>query len=431
MRKKEVIVGAGIILVVLGALAAVSSFQTQATGESFFAAVRSPLVTREVENQVKASAVRYTHSLVALEPPSRALTVEGMAVKSQELRAFSVARLKPLGVRLERQEVLPMFNMIVALIPIESMDDVSRLRRVRAVAKNRRIRVRPLSSSTVYPEIGDVVKFHEAGELPSAEGVTVGLVDSATADEPWVAQAVSVTDKEPTEGFWHGKVVAKIVHSYAPEARIVAVEALDEYGSARLSTVMKGMSEVAKMDVDIINMSLGSSPSAFSPLNRAADVLSREYGIILTVSSGNTMGKMEMSPANAGSTLSVGALAGTMDRVADYSSSEYDVLVTGTVKVAHRETRGTSFSSPGMAGMVARYLAEHPDVDWGKIDFKATVMGAGLQEATTTGLPIAKGSVLAQVEPEMKPSATETLLPWVAVSLIGAAMIVYGARRWT
>ncbi|MDY6773818.1 MAG: S8 family serine peptidase, partial [Candidatus Nanohaloarchaea archaeon] len=332
----------------------------------------------EVSTFVENERAGYIHTLISLESPSRAFTTaQSLQVKAQALRAFSAQRLQPLGVTLERQETIPAFNMLVARVPINRVNQIKSLSRVRAVSRNKFISVSDYEQleSGDYPTPEEISSFHSVGELPTCrENMTVAVVDSGSPRADWVEKAVTVTDSNPIAEFFHGAAVSRVVHGVAPNAELVSVKTLGPTGTARLSTVIDGIQKAATMEpsVEVVNLSIGTSPSLFSPLDRACNTVLREYGVsAIIVSAGNT-GDEETSPATAESTVSVGALDETGRKVASYSAKDYDILAIGNVEVeALGETmrvRGTSFSAPVVSAMFARRLSGDVGVPYSRVD---------------------------------------------------------------
>jgi len=431
MREKVAIV-IGILLLVGGAFGAVITYQNAESGSSFLSVMGKGLVARGLSQEAAQSAGQKIPVIVAYQPVSRGLSVKGLSVRAQDMKAMAVRRLGVYGFTLSHEETIPMFGMVVGKAPAENIGRIAGSPGVRAVVKNKFISVggalNPLAQSYAPPE--EFVRFHEADELPAAKGQVICVVDSRAPREPWVENAVSVRGQSPYSGFWHGKIVAETCHQVAPSAEITVVKTLDEYGTARLSTILKGLETATTMKphASVINLSLGTSPGGiYQPLNIACNTIEREYQIEIVCASGNTSHGSATSPATAKSTLAVGAIS-PEGKVADYSSSEYDVLAIGNVTVGGRYTRGTSFAAPIASGLLSRFLSLHRGVK--NINARRTlVQSAKMYQKAGKELPIIKGSNMAETKPVKESTPTEKAMPYVAVSVVGVVATVWGVEE--
>jgi hypothetical protein len=396
------------------------------------------LVTEDLKGEVRTSATDRPHVIIGTYMrPDKAYSVQTLQARAQSVMALGVS-LQAYGFEFEREGILPFSGYLVGRVPLENVDQVASHGGVRAITKNDWISIggsnfgAPLSvdPSAGYMGTESLSIFHESDALPSADGQVVTVVDSGAAYADWVENEVTVSGEKTKASFYHGAVVQRVVKSVAPNATINSVRVFDDAGTARLSTIIKGMEIAATMKprTDVMNLSLGSDPQVFDPLEETADSISREYGIEIVCAAGNTMGGPETSPATAGSTLSVGALSadGTL---ANYSARDYDVLAVGTIESPYRglsvETMGTSFSSPVLAGLTARYS----NLDGvGEFDVRGTMARSvsGLQEADQ--LPVAKGSAMAQTSPVDEESITSSLLPALIMGVAGIGLVVAGVK---
>jgi len=430
--KEKVAIVIGILLLVGGAFGAVITYQNAESGSSFLSVMGKGLVAKDLSREAAQSKGQKIPVIVAYQPVSKGLSVKGLSVRAQDMKAMAVRRLGVYGFTLSHEETIPMFGMVVGKAPAENVGRIARSPGVRAVVKNKFISVggetKLFAQSYAPPE--EFVQFHEANELPAARGQVICVVDSRAPREPWVENAVSVRGQSPFSGFWHGNLVSRVSHRVAPNAEITVVKTLDEYGTARLSTILKGLETAATMKprADVINLSLGTSPGGiYQPLNIACNTIEREYQIEIVCASGNTSRGPATSPATAKSTLAVGAIT-PEGKVADYSSSEYDVLAIGNVTVGGRSTRGTSFAAPIASGLLSRFLSLHKEVK--NINARKTLVhSAKMYQRAGRNLPIIKGSNMAETKPVKESTPTKKAMPYVAVSVVGVAATVWGVEE--
>ena len=269
MMKEKVAIAIGVLLLVGGAFGAVITYQNAESGSSFLSVMGKGLVARGLSREAAQSVGQKIPVIVAYQPVSKGLSVKGLSVRAQDMKAMAVRRLGVYGFALSHEEAIPMFGMVVGKAPAENIGRIARSPGVKAVVKNKFISVggetRLFSQSYASPE--EFVRFHEANELPSAENQVIAIVDSRAPRELWVENAVSVRGEHPFSGFWHGAVVSRVAHEVAPNAEITVVKTLDEYGTGRLSTILKGLETAATMKprADVINLSLGTSPGPVQP----------------------------------------------------------------------------------------------------------------------------------------------------------------------
>lgn len=122
----------------------------------------------------------------------------------------------------------------------------------------------------------------------------------------------------PVDPVGHGTHVAGDVLQTAPEAEIVAVKVMGDNGTGRPSDIIRGLQWVVnekkagRLDVDVINMSLGGAPDGFpdtqDPVNRAVQLAARS-GITVVAAAGNSGpdGRTLGSPADSDAAIAVGA----------------------------------------------------------------------------------------------------------------------------
>jgi subtilisin family serine protease len=239
--------------------------------------------------------------------------------------------------------------------------------------------------------------------LPSAWSTTTGssavkiaVVDTGVTANADLAGAVTGgydyvnNDGSPTDDEGHGTMVASLIAARGDNGKgiagvcwkctILPVKVLNSKGEGYDSAVAKGIIYAANNGAQIINLSLGG-PSSSSVLSDA--VAYAAYRNVLVVSAAGNEGTSKRSyPAAYPDVLAVGAVetgTGTRAYYSNFNSSAdhwVDVAAPGTVttldqsgnlaydvddsgKVVPR-VRGTSFSSPIVAGIGGLLKAQHP-----------------------------------------------------------------------
>lgn len=442
MDKKLIAIGVSAIL--FGLVSSVAVYQTYDTGTNFFAsAFEKSVITKSLE----APSAKRPHILVAFDKrPTQAYSASDIKVRAQTIRALGVG-LQAYDFEFERQEVLPLLGYAVGKAPASKIDEIRQDPGVRAVAQNTWIQVEsesnPLSEinspsplnqiTTDYMTPSEMRDFHNADKLPKAqENTIVTVVDSgAPKNVDWIENAISVTDADPKADYFHGSAVCRVVHGIAPNVGINSVKALGPTGTARLSTILRGLEKAVLMKprTDILSLSIGTPSGVFNPMNEAVNAISREYGVEIVTAAGNTKGGGETAPATSSSTLSVGALNGTGEEVAFYSASEYDVLAVGDVQVEvfgeTKRTSGTSFACPAVSGLLARGLTVWK-TPTSKLDAKGTFTESIFAEAE---LPIVDGESLSNTEPVKEQGLGIMIWPYALLATVGVIFVLYGLKR--
>lgn len=163
----------------------------------------------------------------------------------------------------------------------------------------------------------------------------------------------------------------------AKKAQIVGVKVLDKDGTGSNALVLQGIQHVAA-DVKkrglqgkaVMNISIGGAKSA--ALNSAIEAITKD-GVVVVVAAGNSNKDCQnVSPASAGSAITVGAIDAATDNKAKFSNfgQQVDIFAPG-VKVesvgikddtAVKVLNGTSMASPHIAGLALYLISKEPEL---------------------------------------------------------------------
>ena len=291
------------------------------------------------------------------------------------------------------------------------------------------------NSNQLWPTASGVRPFWSDDEITTAKTPTIAIVDSGIdknrADFDMggrVIKEVNLTtlpNNSPGDGRGHGTFVAGIAAGSgpnfagaAPQAKIVAIDVMDDRGMARTSDVIAAAEWIynnrSQYNIRVANFSLHSTtPSNFTkdPLDRAVEKLWFS-NVVVVVAAGNyglPNGKpsgVPFAPGNDPFVITVGAIdlegstnprnhevptwsayGTTMDgfRKPEISAAGRYMLgpvpVNGTLKQAKPENvvnptymrlSGTSFAAPIVAGAAAQILARRPN--WTPDQVKGALM---------------------------------------------------------
>lgn len=244
------------------------------------------------------------------------------------------------------------------------------------------------------------------------EGVTVAVLDTGVDyNHPALAGRVVkgfdwiTHDEDPIDEHGHGTHVAGIiagdseeVRGVAPGATIVAHRVLDAYGSGPSSGIIAAIENAFDPNydgdfsdrVDIINLSLGGSGDADSPISVAVDNAVRA-GVVVMLAAGNTPGGQSIgAPAAARLGITVGNSdeADLLHFTSSAGPSFPDLAMKPEIVAPGMFIRsaklgggtlvasGTSMAAPHAAGVAALLLALHPD--WKPEDVKAALTASAV-----------------------------------------------------
>ena len=176
----------------------------------------------------------------------------------------------------------------------------------------------------------------------------------------------------------HGTSVASVIaatgstdlYGIAPETELYDVKILDDTNTAPLSRVIEGIYWCIDNDIDIINMSFGTT--AYSEALKQAVDDAEEAGIIMVASAGNN-GENATSidyPAAFENVIAVGASNGN-NTLTDFTShgDGIDILAPGEKVWSHgvfqglQTVDGTSIAAAHVSGATALLLEKYPDKD--------------------------------------------------------------------
>ncbi len=261
----------------------------------------------------------------------------------------------------------------------------------------------PTQPAETLPWGVDRIDAELAWDGSTGAGVKVAIVDTGIdLTHPDLAANIKGgintinPSKTPNDDNGHGSHVAGTIAGIdneigvigvAPGANLYAVKVLGKSGSGWFSDIIEGIQWSIDNNMDVINMSLGSSSDVQS--FHDAIIAAYEAGIVIVAAAGNsgpgdnTVGY----PAAYPEVIAVSATASN-DLIASFSSRgpQVDLAAPGvsifsTVKGGGYATyNGTSMASPHVAGVTALIVATgitDPDLVRAKLQSTADDLGSG------------------------------------------------------
>lgn len=221
----------------------------------------------------------------------------------------------------------------------------------------------------------DQIDADQSWSAWTGKGVKVGVIDTGIASHPdlsisggvsYVTGASSYKDDNGHGTHVAGTIAARKdgtgVVGVAPEASLYAIKVLNSSGSGYLSWIIAGIDWAISNDMDVINMSLGSS-SGTTSFQSAVD---RAYaaGIVVVAAAGNrgTVSGTEDSvsyPARYNSVIAVAATYGNNNR-ASFSSTGSSVEISAPGVSVRSTVLNSGYAAYSGASMAAPPCNGHP-----------------------------------------------------------------------
>jgi len=211
--------------------------------------------------------------------------------------------------------------------------------------------------------------------VTKGEGVRVAILDTGIADHTdlitaWKKDNAINCSSDPTwedKGSGHGIHVAGIIAGsdndfgvvgVAPNCEIIPIKVLDDNGSGSYESIEKGLKNAINMNVDIINMSLGSSTT---PPQSIHDLIKQavSQGIVVVAAAGNDSNAVNY-PARYDEVFAVAALDQSGNLATFTSKDEtIDIVAPGVdiystyLNNEYCKMSGTSQAAPFVSGICA------------------------------------------------------------------------------
>lgn len=249
----------------------------------------------------------------------------------------------------------------------------------------------------------------ELGLCPTCAGVGPDQCDAADAfDDNNIDEQTGAVSSNPT---YHGTrcsgiIAAKANNGFgiagvAPNVKIMPLKVLNSWGFGNFSSIAEGIAYAATHGASVINLSLGGTSDDTSGTVQAAVALALQNNCVVVAAAGNSGNLTPVNfPGSLPGVIAVGAID-SAGGLADFSATGSAVDLVAPGEGAHNVTsdgiyglvpstvaasganaaRGTSFSSPQVAGVAALIRSVNPSLSWQKvtqyIDFTATPLPAG------------------------------------------------------
>lgn len=299
------------------------------------------------------------------------MSISTMSIQSRTSRTMSL--VQPLAINynftVEQEKVqhLSLFGAVAGTIPRQNKQELISHPHVKSIARDRTIKVPDgLNEKYLKPEeVVERLSLEELWEEGKGEGINIAVIDTGVdSDYAEVNELWSVSDYPVEDDFGHGTVCADIINQTAPEADVYSVRAMDQYGVGSTSDVMSAMGKAVE-EIEpplILNISLGSAPSEYSPISNASLIASKYKDAYIVSASGNNGENIVSSPAQSKYTISVGAI-NTENEKTEYSNygPEITTVSYGDRVVnwlgSERESSGTSWATPHVVGLLASKIS--------------------------------------------------------------------------
>jgi subtilisin family serine protease len=220
---------------------------------------------------------------------------------------------------------------------------------------------------------------------PSADGTvtqsTAAILDSRCVPGILNQSTAAILDDESTRllaeeppipaTFGHGTMVAGLIHSVAPRARILPLKAFAADGTGRSSDIAQAIYYAVASGARVLNLSFTFENLSQEVMYATADAALQ--GTIVVAAAGNDGLAVQRWPAEHKWVVGVGATT-LWDARAPFSNQGYSTFKIGAPGVnlvttypggAYAAVSGTSFSAPLVSGALALMGTAAPLLDWG------------------------------------------------------------------
>ena len=196
----------------------------------------------------------------------------------------------------------------------------------------------------------------------------IGVVNSGMGHDMFAGENVigeiDFTGEGPYDLIGHGAIITRILHSIAPEAKMISAKVVGANAQANDYDVIRGIQYCLSFDVDLINISLGvlSACEGSCYLCGAAEEAVKR-GVVVVAAVGNYGTQGTCCPANAPEVISVGSIEG--NNPPGYSSrGKVTVLAPGALAIGEYRYIGTSMATPYVTASLALIFSHlKPDVE--------------------------------------------------------------------
>ena len=310
----------------------------------------------------------------------------------------------------ERTATVPARGLTV----VEAPKDGAAWRSMRTARSSGKVWLNGRVHPTLEESVPQVGAPHAWAAGFTGSGAKVAVLDTGyDADHPDLAGIVDATadftEESIADTVGHGTHVASTIagsgaasdgrrRGVAPGARLLIGKVLGEWGGTEAG-IIAGMQWAVDQGADVVNMSLGGSPTDGTDLmSQTLNELSDSSGTLFVVAAGNSGARETVgSPGTADRALTVGSVTKD-DRLSVFSSQgprigdhglKPEIAAPGSDVVAARAagtnpgtsvdehyTRmsGTSMATPHVAGAAAILAGQHPD--WSAAQIKDALVGS-------------------------------------------------------
>jgi len=207
--------------------------------------------------------------------------------------------------------------------------------------------------------------------------VRIGMLDSGVhVGHPHLASVAGGVEITPDgevskyiDTLGHGTAVASLIHHLAPDAELFAVKIFDHRLATNLSTVLRAIDWCIRHEIDIINLSLGTTNAEHrSPFTQVIERVRESNAVLVSAYEVN------------GAAMLPGSLPGVVGVAEDASCDRHDYRVAATeplhlvacpfprdIEGVPREhnLRGVSFAVAHVSAQIARrWNVNEQNVDW-------------------------------------------------------------------
>lgn len=217
-----------------------------------------------------------------------------------------------------------------------------------------------------------VAMMHQPEKTYLGDGVKIGMLDTGVLDEDGLESIdrLSLVNAPADQDInMHGTMVATVLAStneaspgLVPNSHVYSIKIFDKQNTSDVSTFLEGINTALEKDVDILNLSLGTSKDF--PLLHEAVKTAYKKGVLVVAAAGNNGGKKAITyPAAYDEVIAVGAITEKNKRASFSNTGEALEFVAPGEKISGLDGKfysGTSFASPHVTALLSSLKQQYP-----------------------------------------------------------------------
>lgn len=222
----------------------------------------------------------------------------------------------------------------------------------------------------------DYMKYNKLHSISKGKGQKIAIIDTGVSKFQEVEKNINLTkSKNEYDTNGHGTGIYSLIKGYkneitgiAPESKIISIKVMEDDESLKPETLKKAIKIAIEENVDIINLSLGSTKDNEEISNLIEEA--NKKNIIVISSAGDYEQSFLLYPANLKNVISVGGISANGRLLEQTNAPEHTTINApgDDIKVINQKkeifyTSGTSQATAIISGYVALLRDTKKDIN--------------------------------------------------------------------